>query len=82
MLFQWDCRNRNPVLLIDAKSTHTRKQVLLLKTLSKQLNAIPMSLSKQKYRTHTRKQVILLKNTVETAQCYFNGFVETGILYS
>ena len=28
--------------------TCTRKQVLLLKTLSKQLNAIPMGLSKQK----------------------------------
>ena len=27
---------------------HTRKQVILLKTLSKQLNAIPMGLSKQK----------------------------------
>ena len=69
MLFQWDCRNRNPVLLLATKSS-TRKQVLLLKTLSKQLNAIPMGLSKQKsshrndsYKiaTHTRKQVILLK---------------------
>ena len=38
-----------------------RKQVILLKTLSKQPNAISMGLSKQKYRTHTRKQVLLLK---------------------
>ena len=29
--------------------TYTRKQVILLKTLSKQLNAIPMGLSKQKF---------------------------------
>ena len=37
----------------------------MLKTLSKQLTAIPMGLLKQKFNilsgTHTRKQVILLK---------------------
>ena len=49
MLFQWVCQNRNPVLLIATKATHTRKQVLLLKTLSKQPNAISMGLSKQKF---------------------------------
>ena len=47
----------------------TRKQVLLLKTLSKQLNAIPMGLSRTEIQhmdivqniEHLRKQAILLK---------------------
>ena len=48
MLFQWDCRNRNPVLLIATKSS-TRKQVLLLEySVLKQPNVISMGLLKQK----------------------------------
>ena len=52
MLFQWDCRNRNPVLLIATKS-NTYQEASIIEILC-----------------------------VETAQCYFNGFVETGIQYS
>ena len=48
MLFQWVCRNRNSAYKPGEIRTHTRKQVILLKTLSKQRNVISMGLSKQK----------------------------------
>ena len=38
-------------------STHTRKQVLLLKTLAKQRNAISMGLAKQKFSIETRRNL-------------------------
>ena len=59
------------------KVTYSKENCL--NTVSKQCNAISMGLSKQKSSTHTRKQVLLLKYCVETAQCYFNGIVETEI---
>ena len=41
----WKCDKSKGELV----KTRTRKQVLLLKTLSKQLNAIPMGVSKQEF---------------------------------
>ena len=87
MLFQWVCQNRNPVLLIVAKSNtiHTRKQVLLKYCVSKQHNVISMGLSKQKsspidsYKKFNQEASMIRIHCVETAQCYFNGIVETEI---
>ena len=85
MLFQWDCRNRNPVLLIATKSS-TRKQVLLLKYCRNSAmlfqwdcrNRNPVLLIATKSNTYQEASIIEIL-CVETAQCYFNGFVETGI---
>ena len=71
MLFQWDCRNRNPVLLIVTKSDIYQEASIIENTMSKQCNAISMGLSKQKSspldscKKLTSKQV-LLKYCVET----------------
>ena len=61
---------------------------MLLKTLAKQRNVISMGFVKQKsspihsYKKFNQEASIIAQNTVETAQCYFNGFCETRILYS
>ena len=48
MIFQWVCRNRNPVLLIATKSSIYQEASIIEDTVSKQHNAISMGLSKQK----------------------------------
>ena len=56
MLFQWDCRNRNPALLIATKSDIYQEASIIENTVSKQCNAISMgqkvqqgSMSKQEF---------------------------------
>ena len=74
---------------IDSCKKLTRKQVLLLKYCRNSAmlfqwvcqNRNPVLLVATKSNTYQEASIIEIL-CVETAQCYFNGFVKTGIQYS